>query len=140
MLERGVHILQAFRPQGGTLSLATLIERTGLPKPTVHRIAEELRELGLLERQPVGYRLGLGLFELGELVPAKADLREIAEYRVREMSGLPAFLAGPAARLVVTSAVFYAKRIDKNRRRRHLTGQLEALGYRVTLEELPMAA
>jgi DNA-binding IclR family transcriptional regulator len=78
MLERGVQVLQAFRPHGGTLSLATLVERTGLPKPTVHRIAEELWELGLLERQPVGYRLGLGLFELGELVPAKADLREIA--------------------------------------------------------------
>ena len=78
MLERGVHVLQAFRPHGGTLTLPVLVERTGLPKPTVHRLAEALVELGLLERQPVGYRPGLGLFELGELVPAKVDLREAA--------------------------------------------------------------
>ena len=62
MLERGVHVLQAFRPHGGTLTLPVLVERTGLPKPTVHRLAEALVGLGLLERQPVGYRPGLGLF------------------------------------------------------------------------------
>jgi transposase len=49
-------------------------------------------------------------------------------------------LADPTARYHDLGTDFYAKRIDKNRRRRHLTGQLEALGYRVTLEELPMAA
>jgi DNA-binding IclR family transcriptional regulator len=78
MLERGVQVLQAFRPRGGSLTLPALAERTGLPKPTVHRLAEALVELGLLERLAVGYRPGLGLFELGELVPAKADLRETA--------------------------------------------------------------
>lgn len=78
MLERGVQILQAFRPDGGTLMLPVLVARTGLPKPTVHRLADELVELGLLERQPRGYRLGLGLFELGEMVATKADLRETA--------------------------------------------------------------
>jgi len=49
-------------------------------------------------------------------------------------------LADPTARYHDLGADFYAKRIDKNRRRRHLTGQLEALGYRVMLEELPTAA
>jgi DNA-binding IclR family transcriptional regulator len=39
MLERGVQILQAFRPHGGTLTLPVLVARTGLPKPTVHRLA-----------------------------------------------------------------------------------------------------
>jgi len=78
MLERGVQVLHAFRPHGGTLTLPQLVERTGLPKPTVHRLAETLVELGLLERRPVGYRPGIGLFELGELAPAKVDLREAA--------------------------------------------------------------
>ncbi|MGQ4619397.1 IclR family transcriptional regulator domain-containing protein [Nocardia sp. R7R-8] len=78
MLERGVQILQAFRPHGGTLTLPTLVERTGLPKPTVHRLVEALVHLGMLERQPIGYRPGMALFELGELVPAKAYLREAA--------------------------------------------------------------
>ena len=78
MLSRGVQVLQAFRPDGGTLTLSRLVERTGLPKATVHRLADELVELGLLERQAVGYRPGLALFELGELVAAKVDLREVA--------------------------------------------------------------
>jgi DNA-binding IclR family transcriptional regulator len=78
MLDRGIQVLQAFRPDGGTLTLPALTARTGLPKPTVYRLAEELVELGLLDRQPRGYRPGIGLFELGELVAMKADLRETA--------------------------------------------------------------
>jgi DNA-binding IclR family transcriptional regulator len=78
MLERGVRVLRAFRPPDGTLTLPALITRTGLPKPTVYRLAEALVELGLLERQRTGYSPGIALFELGELVPAKLRLRETA--------------------------------------------------------------
>jgi transposase len=49
-------------------------------------------------------------------------------------------LADPTARYQDLGADFYAQRIDKNRRQRHLTRQLEALGYAVTLEALPMVA
>lgn len=41
-----------------------------------------------------------------------ADLRETAEYRVRQMLGLPNFIAGPAAMLVVSSGVLYASWVD----------------------------
>jgi dipeptidyl aminopeptidase/acylaminoacyl peptidase len=41
-----------------------------------------------------------------------ASLREIAEYRVRDMSGLPAFVAVPASQMVVSSAVLYARWMD----------------------------
>lgn len=49
-------------------------------------------------------------------------------------------LADPTARYHDLGSDFYANRIDKNRRRRHLVRQLEALGYDVTLEALPIAA
>lgn len=49
-------------------------------------------------------------------------------------------LADPAARYSDLGADFYATRIDRNRRQRHLVRQLEALGYAVTLEAPPMAA
>jgi transposase len=49
-------------------------------------------------------------------------------------------LADPTARYHDLGADFYTNRIDKNRRQRHLVHQLEALGYAVTLEALPMAA
>ena len=41
-----------------------------------------------------------------------ANLREIAEYRVRQMSGLPDFVATPMAKMVVSSAVLYARWMD----------------------------
>ena len=49
-------------------------------------------------------------------------------------------LADPTARYNDLGADFYANRIDKNRRQRHLVHQLEALGYAVTLQELQVAA
>jgi len=78
MLERSLEVLQAFRPRGGALRLADLVERTGLPKTTVHRLARQLTDLQLLEQHDGKYQLGLTLFELSELVPIKQRLREAA--------------------------------------------------------------
>jgi fermentation-respiration switch protein FrsA (DUF1100 family) len=41
-----------------------------------------------------------------------ADLREIAEYRVRRMTRMPGFISIPIAKAVVSSAVIYARWID----------------------------
>jgi uncharacterized protein len=41
-----------------------------------------------------------------------ADLRETAEYRVRQMLDLPAFVAVPAAKMVVSSGMLYASWVD----------------------------
>ena len=49
-------------------------------------------------------------------------------------------LADPTARYHDLGSDFYANRIDKNRRTRHLVRQLEALGHTVTLQTLPIAA
>ena len=78
MLERGVHVLQAFRPTGTPMTMSEIARRTGLPKATAHRLIEELTGLGLLERSRDRYVLGRPLFELGELVPVKNRLREVA--------------------------------------------------------------
>ncbi len=78
MLERGIHVLQAFRPTGNPMSMSEIARRTGLPKTTAHRLIEELTELGLLERTREQYVLGRPVFELGELVPVKHRLREAA--------------------------------------------------------------
>jgi DNA-binding IclR family transcriptional regulator len=78
MLERGVHVLQAFRPTGQPMGLTEIARRTDLPKTTTHRLIAELESLGLLSRGPEGYVLGHAIFELGELVPIKKELREAA--------------------------------------------------------------
>src|SRR5450755_3363957 len=78
VLERGVALLSAFGADRGELGISELARRTGLPKSTVHRLAGELVRLGMLE--PVGpqLRLGIRLFELGQLVPRRRTLRDAA--------------------------------------------------------------
>ncbi|MEU5096674.1 IclR family transcriptional regulator [Streptomyces sp. NPDC020996] len=78
MLEKAARILECFPPTGGPYRLTELAERSGLPKPTVHRLAADLVALGWLERSGAHYRLGAKLFELGSLVPHRRDLREAA--------------------------------------------------------------
>ncbi|WP_254206039.1 IclR family transcriptional regulator [Nocardia alni] len=71
-------ILEAFGPLDIELSLTDLARRSGVPKASVHRLAQELLAWGMLERSGTNYRLGLRLFELGQRVPRNRILREAA--------------------------------------------------------------
>lgn len=79
-------ILEAFRPDEEALSLAELTRRTGVPKASVHRISQELVAWGALERYGCGYRLGLRLFELGQLVPRQRGLCDLAHPYLEELA------------------------------------------------------
>src|SRR5664279_612712 len=78
VLERGMSLLWAFDPDRPELGISELARRTGLPKSTTHRLAGELVRLGLLEQAGPRLRLGLRLFELGQLVPRQRTLRDAA--------------------------------------------------------------
>lgn len=79
VINRAVDILAAFaRGAEMTLSLAEIARRTGLPKPTIHRLLAALDVVGLVVKTQHGYQLGIRLFELGEHVPRKQRLREAA--------------------------------------------------------------
>jgi len=71
-------LLWAFDPDRPELGISELARRTGLPKSTTHRLAGELVRLGLLEQAGPRLRLGLRLFELGQLVPRQRTLRDAA--------------------------------------------------------------
>jgi DNA-binding IclR family transcriptional regulator len=60
------------------LTIRELARRTGLSVSSVHRVVMRLHTWGGLERTEGGVRAGLRLFELGQLVPARAELRELA--------------------------------------------------------------
>jgi DNA-binding IclR family transcriptional regulator len=79
MVGRAFTLLTAFRPGDGELSLAEMCRRTAIAKPTAHRLLGELADWGIVERSGTGtWRLGLRLFELGQLVPRQRDLLDIA--------------------------------------------------------------
>jgi DNA-binding IclR family transcriptional regulator len=71
-------VLEAFRDDRDALTLSELARRAALPKSTAHRLTGELVRVGLLERTGGGLRLGLKLFELGQLVPQQRSLRDAA--------------------------------------------------------------
>jgi DNA-binding IclR family transcriptional regulator len=78
VLGRAARILDGFGDRSPVLSLNQLSERTGLPKSTSYRFAEQLVALGWLERASCGYRVGMRLFELGGLAAGQNRLREVA--------------------------------------------------------------
>ncbi|MGH3218341.1 MAG: IclR family transcriptional regulator [Streptosporangiaceae bacterium] len=78
VLERVFALLDSFTPEEPELTLAELASRTGIPKSTVHRLAKLLVEQRLLKRTAAGFSLGLRLFELGELVGDRRELRDVS--------------------------------------------------------------
>jgi DNA-binding IclR family transcriptional regulator len=78
LLARAFAILGVFAPGRSDLTLAELTAGSGLPRSTAHRLLVQLEALGAVERSPLGWRLGVRMFELGQLVPTQQRLRERA--------------------------------------------------------------
>ena len=78
VLDRAATLLGVFGVEDDELSVGEIARRSGMAKSTTHRLSVELVRLGFLERSPGGLRIGLRLFELGQLVPLRRGLRETA--------------------------------------------------------------
>ncbi|WP_433502915.1 IclR family transcriptional regulator [Pseudonocardia halophobica] len=71
-------LLSAFRPEDRTISISELARRTGISKPTAHRLLHQMAEWNAVEVTADGVRVGMGLFELGLLASRPVDLRAAA--------------------------------------------------------------
>ncbi|MBB4683891.1 IclR family transcriptional regulator [Amycolatopsis jiangsuensis] len=71
-------LLGAFQSGAYRLRLSELSRRSGVPKASAYRLAQELVQWGLLDRSGDAYQLGLRIFELGQRVPVSAVLRSVA--------------------------------------------------------------
>ncbi|MEQ3553947.1 IclR family transcriptional regulator [Pseudonocardia nematodicida] len=110
VLGRSVRLLGAFRAGDDSLTLAEIHRRTGVPKPTAHRLLLQLAGWGVVERGPAGYRLGLRLFELGQLASGPRDLRDAASpilTRLHDVTGMTVHLA-----VLDAIEVIYLHKID----------------------------
>lgn len=77
VLERAFAILDAFDHSRRTISVSTIMHRTGFPKSTTYRLLGSLIELGAVERHPRGYRLGYRVLTLG-VSAAERSIRDLA--------------------------------------------------------------
>lgn len=78
VLGRIASIMEAFDGSQQVLGLGDLSERTGLPKSTLHRLGDQLCQVGWMARDSGGYRLGMRMFELGSLAIEENSLHEAA--------------------------------------------------------------
>jgi len=73
-------ILDCFSTADRALSLVEICKRTGFPRSTTHRLLASMREVGFLDqdRERDRYRLGIKLFEYGNMVLTNLDLHREA--------------------------------------------------------------
>jgi DNA-binding IclR family transcriptional regulator len=89
-------ILASFEGCDSSLALSEISHRVGMPKSTVHRLANQLCAVGWLERNSGGYRVGLKLLELGSVALQRTGLREVAFkhlHSLAQRTGLAVHLA-----------------------------------------------
>jgi len=73
MVGRAFAVIEAVAEHGPPVTLAELAYLTGIPKPTTHRIVNNLVSRQLLKRTDRGYALGPALSRLGETASLQSD-------------------------------------------------------------------
>lgn len=79
-LNRALDVLEAFEPGDSGLSLALLSDRSGITKPTLRRLLQNLVGRGYVEQDPQTrlYRLGLRCWDLGTIAVHGLGLAVVA--------------------------------------------------------------
>jgi len=99
-LERGIAVLRCFTETRRVLTPTELARLTGVPRPTVTRLASTLVTLGLMQQEPGSerYMLGPGVVSLARVFLAGLDVRAVARPHMQalaEAAGGSVYLAVP---------------------------------------------
>lgn len=145
-LERGLAILDCFKPGVALLTHGELVERTGLPKATITRLTTALRRLGYLAADPAtrGFRLGVPVLSLARAYQVGSTVMQKLSPAIRTVAARTSSLVGVAAAHDTDMVYLDQVNFDPKRALRQVgTGQrlpilLSALG-RAYLGGLPRA-
>jgi DNA-binding IclR family transcriptional regulator len=87
-LERGMAVLRCFDEEHRLLTPTELARRTGIPRPTVTRLATTLVTLGFMRQEPGGERfmLGPGVVALARVFLSGLDVRAVARPRMQALA------------------------------------------------------
>jgi DNA-binding IclR family transcriptional regulator len=100
---KAVAVMDCFSTLDRKLSIAEIAKRMKIPRGTAHRLVTTLREVGFVEqeRERDEYRLGIKLFELGNIVLANMDLHREAKTFVESLTDV----TGEAVHLCVFDGI-----------------------------------
>lgn len=87
---KSMDLLNLFRKHP-KLSLSEMVQLSGIPKTSVHRMVSSLEDMGFLKKEENNkYSLGLLFLEFGQLVKERIDIRKVAlpvMHSLREEAG-----------------------------------------------------
>lgn len=109
---RALHILELLVHEGKPLSLAEIVERTGVPTASCHALMHTLLDAGYVTRRGEGrtqyWEPTMTLYALGATLGSRLRIRELAAPHLRELSaelGIPAHLG-----VIVGTDVMYLEK------------------------------
>lgn len=109
-LVKGIGLLQLLAAEDTALSLADLADRTGWPKPTLHRVITTLVEHGMIGADDGRYRVGVQCLVLGGAFIRGLDLRHEAHPYLEDLVRL----TGETAHLAVQDGplIVYVDKVE----------------------------
>lgn len=116
-LERGIAILQAFKPGADLLGNGELTERTGLSRATVSRLAQTLVDCGMLEhdRRRRAYRLAAPVLSLAHAMRSGSPVLQLVSPWMRTEAEQRKINVGLAVadgcEMVYLESVRYSRRV-----------------------------
>ena len=114
-VSRALFLIEVLSRANRDLSLTELSKKTGWPKSTVHGLISTLRDYHMVEQSEVTgyYRLGIRLFELGNMVKRSWDISEVAMPYLRKLNSE----LNETVQLAMEDKgeVLYVEKIDSNR-------------------------
>ena len=112
---RALTLIELLAQENRDLSLTELSKKAGWPKSTVHGLIATLRDYHMIEQSEVTgyYRLGIRLFELGNIVMRSWDIGTIAKPYLQKLNNN----LGEMVQLAMEDKgeVLYLEKIDSNR-------------------------
>ncbi|MEE3849696.1 IclR family transcriptional regulator [Gordonia sp. LSe1-13] len=108
VLERVALLLEAFDEEA--LTLTDVVNRTGLPRSSAHRMLDRLVGLGWLRRTGRNYQLGLRLVEFGSLALHQDELHRAALPLLQELHRITGMVVHLG--VLTGSDVLYLEKIE----------------------------
>ena len=128
-VERALRLIDILAENEGEMSLTEIAKTVGWPKSTVHGLLATLRDYHVVDQSPDNgyYRLGVKLFELGNLVARRWDIRSVALPAMRQMNNQ----LGEMVQLATEDKgdVLYIEKLDS----KHLLRIVSEIGARLPM-------